>query len=84
VIGLTRATHNLVRTTRLAQKSRGREQRLRDMVSAVLGTAPMSQASPDGQSVPATLAGLDQDLHSSSFVQNFKDCRFPMLALGMN
>jgi hypothetical protein len=44
----------------------------------------MSQASPDGQSVPATFAGLNQDVHCSSFVQNFKDCRFPMLALGIN
>jgi hypothetical protein len=44
----------------------------------------MSQASPDGQSVPAAFAGLDQDVHRSSFVQNFKDCRFAMLALGIN
>jgi hypothetical protein len=44
----------------------------------------MSHASPDGQSVPATFAGLDQDVHSSSLVQNFKDCRFPTLALGIN
>jgi hypothetical protein len=44
----------------------------------------MSQASRDAQYVPAIFAGLVQDVHSSSFVQNFKDCRFPMLALGIN
>jgi hypothetical protein len=54
------------------------------MVSAVLGAAFMSQASPDGQYVPAIFAGLAQDAHGSSFVQNLKDCRFPMLALGIN
>ena len=54
------------------------------MVCAVRGLALVSQASPEGQYVPATFAGVRKDVRSLSFARNFKDRRFLLLALGIN
>jgi len=68
----------------LARKSCRPEQSLRGMVCAVRGLALVSQASPEGQYVPAAFAGVSKDVRSLSFARNFKDRRFLLLALGIN